>query len=734
MLISKIRVPIGISLFFFCIVFVSSFAAEPLWDSTGVGQSQITIHNSQFTIQLITRWRWAEALDSLNSPRSAIDEQDALFLKGYLNLRLGKYTIAESLFALILGAQYDLNDWVNVFLAQSAFKNGDYETAYQIAKSAGKIPGLGDTLIEIRWRSLWNAGKKDAAIAELDTLQKIGLISKWFYKYRKAIYYRDIGKSKEAKEIFTEILHALAPSEEQQWLVRIAAREFSEMSDLTDDDKKLLGTSFYDAKDYESACKWLDKYSKTDAISQLRYYKAVSLSRMGEYDKAIKELNALLKKGDYDRSAIWWRIGYCKRKQGERKDAIEALDSAVTNCDFCGNRYSILKERLFLYQELADYRKFADQAAEIVQADKGGNLGSAALIWTLVGNIITNTPDSSVSRLKDMRANFRSPDFLDEVFYWEARTYSSAGDTSKADSIYSLIAGTDRSNLFVWLSRMEQGTLLPLEPQEFTPIADIEIESLYASAKIFAERKTEKSFSAKLPEDPLRFKAEHLVRLGLLWLAEPCFYEMEKEGILGETAADKLELWRYYCTLGLYDFAARKGAWLCDYFGNECTGEILRLRFLMPYKEVVEETARRDGIDPYFIYAVMLQESRFDPYAQSYADAMGIMQFIEKTGATVAKWLNIGDFDKTMLFDYETGISLGSELLEHLLNTHKSPYLALGEYNAGDKHAGRWSENCPMKDDDILCAEMMDIQQTRLYAKYIMGYYYTYHWLYGGTR
>ncbi|RKZ24587.1 hypothetical protein DRQ29_07695 [bacterium] len=127
----------------------------------------------------------------------------------------------------------------------------------------------------------------------------------------------------------------------------------------------------------------------------------------------------------------------------------------------------------------------------------------------------------------------------------------------------------------------------------------------------------------------------------------------------------------------------------------------------------------------------MIHESNyFDVYAFSYAGARGLMQFIPSTANIVADWFGMNDFKPSMLYDYRLSIKFGAKFLSELINRRNNPIYALAEYNAGNKPVDRWLDYCPNPDDYIMCAELFDYRQTRLYVKKILGNYWTYCWLY----
>ncbi len=93
---------------------------------------------------------------------------------------------------------------------------------------------------------------------------------------------------------------------------------------------------------------------------------------------------------------------------------------------------------------------------------------------------------------------------------------------------------------------------------------------------------------------------------------------------------------------------------------------------------VARDAARREGVDPQFVAAMLLQESAFDPNAISVAGAYGIAQFTAPT----ASFYDIDPFDP------RAAIAGATHLLATYLTRYRlaggDPYaLALAAYNAG---------------------------------------------------
>ena len=98
------------------------------------------------------------------------------------------------------------------------------------------------------------------------------------------------------------------------------------------------------------------------------------------------------------------------------------------------------------------------------------------------------------------------------------------------------------------------------------------------------------------------------------------------------------------------------------------------------HKAKVTEVARKYGLDPALLYAVIHTESFFNPRARSEAPAYGLMQLMQKSGAREA-WQYLHKEEKLLsaeeLYDPDTNILLGGTYLHMLQSRHfgkvKSP-------------------------------------------------------------
>jgi len=152
------------------------------------------------------------------------------------------------------------------------------------------------------------------------------------------------------------------------------------------------------------------------------------------------------------------------------------------------------------------------------------------------------------------------------------------------------------------------------------------------------------------------------------------------------------------------------GAWL----------DAWKLAYPRPYAELVREQAKKNALAPSLIYAVMREESAFDPDAESPANAFGLMQLILPTARMAGKALGL-PHDRVSLKRPSVNIPLGARVLGKYRDQFtQDPLLAVAAYNAGPGAAQRWRKDRPGLSFD-LWVELIPYVETRRYIKRVLG-------------
>ncbi|MBF0492415.1 MAG: transglycosylase SLT domain-containing protein [Deltaproteobacteria bacterium] len=125
------------------------------------------------------------------------------------------------------------------------------------------------------------------------------------------------------------------------------------------------------------------------------------------------------------------------------------------------------------------------------------------------------------------------------------------------------------------------------------------------------------------------------------------------------------------------------------------------------FNEWVEALARIRKIPPALIYAILYEESHFNPKATSPAGALGLMQMIPETGFEIAEALDLSTFDFNDLLDPWLNSKFGITYLSMLMERFSGNLVyTIAAYNAGPEAVERWiglrkSKNCEEWMDQI---------------------------------
>jgi soluble lytic murein transglycosylase len=147
------------------------------------------------------------------------------------------------------------------------------------------------------------------------------------------------------------------------------------------------------------------------------------------------------------------------------------------------------------------------------------------------------------------------------------------------------------------------------------------------------------------------------------------------------------------------------------------------------YRELVEAEASEYGFDPLVLFALMRQESLFEPSITSVADARGLAQVIPPTGEWIADRIGGADWEADDLWLPFVSVPFGAYYLDVQLASFDEQIIpALVAYNAGPGNARKWLNAAPDMD---MFVETMAYSEPRRYVRSIYDNYYQYRRLYG---
>jgi soluble lytic murein transglycosylase len=271
--------------------------------------------------------------------------------------------------------------------------------------------------------------------------------------------------------------------------------------------------------------------------------------------------------------------------------------------------------------------------------------------------------------------------------YWHARALKENGDTVQANQEFEQIASG--YNFYGQLAAEELGQKITIPAK--TTVTDAEVQQAGAMPGFQLAR---------------RFYTLNLRLEGNREWNWP---------LRGMTDRQLLAAAEYARRIELYDRAVNTAE-------RTQTDHDFSLRYLSPFRDIVERDAQSTGLDVEWAYGLIRQESRFIINARSEVGAGGLMQLMPGTAQMVAKKIGLGPISRAQMNDINMNILLGTNYLSMIYNQFDgSAVLATAGYNAGPGRPRQWREGLQRPVEGAIFAETIPFTETRDYVKNVLS-------------
>ena len=154
-----------------------------------------------------------------------------------------------------------------------------------------------------------------------------------------------------------------------------------------------------------------------------------------------------------------------------------------------------------------------------------------------------------------------------------------------------------------------------------------------------------------------------------------------------------------------------------------------KLAYPRHWVEEINIAGKKLDLDPYFIIALIKEESHFDEKARSSSNATGLMQLMPETANYMTSKLSIDIPVLANLDNPRTNIYLGCNYLKYLKDRFNDDLLVTAAYNGGEGSVNKWVRNYSTKDYDEFI-ENIPYDETRNYIKKVFRSYHLYKKIY----
>ena len=391
----------------------------------------------------------------------------------------------------------------------------------------------------------------------------------------------------------------------------------------------------------------------------------------------------------YDR--LKWR-----RRRGRTESSLEIINNAPSNKDELERANLWAKERLIIGRSLI-YKKKYQQSYDVIknhQLDEGPEFAESEWMSGWIALTFLNKPNLALNHFMNFYKNVGYPISLARGAYWIGLTYEKLGKNKLSMDYY------EKGSKYL-TTYYGQLSYLKIYPTKTFSLKD---NSSYS-------KDFEKEFNKNiLVKHLILLKELNKIKYGKDIIKHLAEININKGS---EILAAKLAT-----ELGRYDYAIQisKKASYEKRFYNKYNYPIINTPNVingrgMPNQEIV--------------LAITRQESEFDPKANSYAGAKGMMQLMTYTAKLVAKQMNVQYSKSRLTSDPEYNINLGTYYFNSLLNEYKEVYpFAIAAYNAGPKRVKQWrrGNGDPSKGniDYVNWIELIRFEETRNYVQRVL--------------
>ena len=136
-------------------------------------------------------------------------------------------------------------------------------------------------------------------------------------------------------------------------------------------------------------------------------------------------------------------------------------------------------------------------------------------------------------------------------------------------------------------------------------------------------------------------------------------------------------------------------------------------------------------VDRALIYALIRQESKFNPAAQSHSGATGLMQLMPATATFISGHRDYRSREgQYNLKEPQLNLDIGQQYVENLLyqdHIDTELFSMVIAYNAGPGNLKKWKDAYRnMRNDPLLFVEMIPMRETRAFVERVMANYWIY--------
>ncbi|MFP4242139.1 MAG: transglycosylase SLT domain-containing protein [Chitinispirillaceae bacterium] len=443
------------------------------------------------------------------------------------------------------------------------------------------------------------------------------------------------------------------------------------------------------------------------AYKQGRYKQAVDL-----YKKYHKKYGAS--------SEVFMQIARSYRKLKHHGDATKWYDTHIKYYPSHSKSVEILWLRAWQHEAKKHFKSAASVYRQIYRT-KNKRTSEARLRHALC-YYRRGEYRRALANLRAFQKNLPQAYHLEAGIYWQGKCLKAMGKTEQAREVFKKLTRLDPTDYYAHRARQMLGDTSKAAPALFDTVStDIPFSRMWLDSISPSKKRLSKKDSIDLR------RGAALLAVGEAQVADFFLENFEKNYPYNLVLQyDLASAYSLSGDLALAHRVGRRLAWRIPLKHRRSVPLPVRSVLHPPYfSETIVKYARKYGVDPLLVSAVIRQESIFDPGIESPAGAVGLMQIMPYTGEVIAKKMN-ERFRLDSLYSYSFNVRYGVFYLSELIDRWKDKtVLVLASYNAGPHNARKWHDRGKDLEFDLF-VEDIGFTETRGYVKKVLGNYWTY--------
>ena len=398
----------------------------------------------------------------------------------------------------------------------------------------------------------------------------------------------------------------------------------------------------------------------------------------------------------HDGALLYAKTLWTQGRRGQAEEVLQTTQQNLKKCKTSGRIYWVLTQ---MREEAKDFEGAISWAKQGLAIARYKSKTWEEIKWRLAWNLRkTLNFQEAIAQFQEIIKTTKDKFLRSKYTYWMARTFEDMGDRQQAESEFQKLTETNTIGYYGLLAYRSLKKPIPAFnykqdtiPKRFIaskPKTTVIDENLVRWLISVNEKDLAKSY--------LRTKKRKIARGGT---------EMKNIIDYFSIAGDHMQVFSY---LSKMSFDPRK---------DEMLSQLL---FPTPYLKQITELSYKYAVPKELIYSIIRQESAFDKYARSPADAFGLMQLLPRVAQKTAEISKVPYSSVDDLYHPKTNLSLGIFHLRQLLDKFDNQFImAVASYNAPEDAVRNWVKD-RFHNNPVEFIEDIPYKETRLYVKLVM--------------